>query len=88
MAIRDIFGMILCGAGVAVGTVGYRLLGLQWYFGACGLILVGVAFIWSEARDRKLRELGNDGLGDWGDRHYTSGASSTDGADFDGDGED
>lgn len=88
MSLRDIIGLLFWGAGVTVGTVGYRLLGLEWYFGACGLVSIGVFFIWSAARDRKLQKALDKVPGDWGDRHYISGKSATDGLDFNGADED
>ncbi len=78
MTLRDIIGLIFCGAGATIGTIGYRLLGLEWYFGACGLFAIGLSFIWSAARERKLRHSMDDVPDDWGDRHYISGSSSTD----------
>ena len=81
MKIKDVVGMVFVGAGVTVGTVGYRILGLQWYFGACIPLAIGVLLIWSAARDRKIREGLNEVGGDWGDRHYESGWHATD--DFD-----
>lgn len=88
MTTKDIIGMIFCGAGATVGTIGYRLLGVEWYFGACILLVIGTCFIWDAARDRKLRDALDEVPGDWGDRHYISGASSTDGFDDGGDYED
>jgi hypothetical protein len=85
MSIRDLIGIVFCIAGVTIGTMGYRLLGLQWYFGACALLVVGMLLIWSSARDRKIRDGLDDVPGDWGDRHYLSGSSSTDGYDGGGD---
>lgn len=81
MSFRDALGLIFCGAGVVVGTLGYRALGLQWYFAALILIAIGVVCIWTEARDRRLRKIGNEGPGDWGDRHYISGEHATDSGD-------
>lgn len=85
MTIKDIFGLLFCGIGATIGTVGYRLLGLAWYFGASVFLMMGILLIWSAARDRRLRDSLDEVSGDWGDRHYTSGASATDGIDVDGD---
>lgn len=84
MSLRDILGLIFCAIGVTVGTIGYRLLGLEWYFGAFGIISIGLLFIWSAVRDRKLQKALDEVSGDWGDRHYSSGASATDNLDFSG----
>lgn len=73
--------MSFIGAGATAGTIGYRILGLQWYFGACVLLIIGVLLIWSAARDRKINEALDEVPGDWGDRHYVSGSHGTD--DFD-----
>ncbi|PXX43222.1 hypothetical protein [Undibacterium pigrum] len=87
MKIKDFLGVAFCSTGIIIGVIGYRLLGLQWYFGACALIVTGTLFIYSAERDRKLRKALEDVPGDWGDRHYISGASSAsdalDSLDFD-----
>ncbi|MBC3809871.1 hypothetical protein [Undibacterium aquatile] len=85
MTIKDIVGLIFCGAGATLGTIGYRLLGLEWFFGACILLIIGTCLIWDASRDRKLRDALDDVPGDSGDRHYISGTSSTDGFDVGGD---
>jgi hypothetical protein len=78
MKLKDVVGLMFIGAGATVSTVGYRILGLQWYFGACVLLAIGMLLIWSAARDRKIRAgLGEVG-GDWGDSHYVSGSHATD----------
>jgi purine-cytosine permease-like protein len=82
MKLKDALGIIFIGIGVTVATVGYRLLGLHWYFAACVLIIVGMLLIWSASRDRKIREALDDIPGDWGDRHYISGAHATDDLDM------
>jgi len=82
MTFRDFFGIVLVTAGFAVGTMGYRLLGLAWYWSACVLLLTGGLLIWSAQRDRALRHALNDGPGDWGDRHYLGGGHTTDCADL------
>lgn len=51
MKFKDAVGLIFIGAGV---TVGYRILGLQWYLGACILLAIGMLLIWSADRDRKI----------------------------------
>lgn len=81
MKFKDAAGMVFIGAGATVGTVGYRILGLQWYFGACLLLAVGAVLIWSAARDRKFREALDQVPGDWGNKDYISGSRATD--DFD-----
>ena len=81
MKLKDALGLIFIGVGVTVGTVGYRILGLQWYFASCVSLVIGVFLIWSASRDRKIREALDEGPGDWGDRHYISGSHATD--DFD-----
>lgn len=81
MEVKDALGLILIGAGTTVGVVGYRLLDLLWYFGACIPLAIGALLIWSAARDRKIREALNQGPGDWGNRDYISGSRATD--DFD-----
>jgi hypothetical protein len=85
MKTKDILGMLFCSAGATIGTIGYRLLGLEWYFGACVLLFIGGWLIWDAARDRKLRKAMDEVPGDSGDRHYISGASATDGFDDVGD---
>lgn len=78
MNLKDAAGVIFIGAGATVGTVGYRILGLEWYFGACILLGIGVLLIWSAARDRKIRAALDEVPGDWGDRHYLSGSRAAD----------
>jgi hypothetical protein len=78
MKLKDVVGLMFIGTGTAVGTVGYRILGLQWFFGACVLLAFGMLLIWSAARDRKIREGLDEVGGDWGDRHYESGSHATD----------
>jgi hypothetical protein len=82
--LKDIAGLMFIGAGAAVGTVGYRILGLQWYLGACVLFSIGMLLIWSSARDRKIREGLDEVGGDWGDTHYISGSHATDDVDIGG----
>jgi purine-cytosine permease-like protein len=81
MKLKDALGLIFIGVGATVATVGYRILGLQWYFAACVPLAIGVFLIWSANRDRKIREALDEVPGDWGDRHYSSGSHATD--DFD-----
>lgn len=78
MTLKDIVGMVFIGAGATVATVGYRLLGMQWFLGAVVLLGIGLGFIWSAARDRKIRDALDEVPGDWGDRHFISGEHSTD----------
>ncbi|MGZ8304847.1 MAG: hypothetical protein ACXW2U_20215 [Telluria sp.] len=84
MKLKDVVGLMFIGAGTTVATIGYRILGLQWYFGACVLLAIGMLLIWSAARDRKIREGLNEVGGDWGDRHYGSGSHATDDVDIGG----
>jgi hypothetical protein len=78
MKLKDALGLIFIGAGVAVATVGYRILGLQWYFAAWVPLAIGMFLIWNANRDRKIRTALDDVPGDWGDRHYISGSHATD----------
>lgn len=78
MKLKDAVGLIFIGAGATVGTVGYRILGLHWYFGACVLLAIGMLFIWSAARDRKISGALDQVPGDWGNRGYISGSHATD----------
>ncbi|GGC94567.1 hypothetical protein [Undibacterium terreum] len=87
MKLKDLAGMLFSVGGATLGTVAYRLLGIFWFFGGLILLAVSLSLIWSAARDRKLRDALDQVPGDWGDRHYLSGASPTDGFDF-GDGHD
>jgi len=82
MTFKDFFGIVLATSGLAVGTMGYRLLGLAWYWSASLLAVAGLLLIWSAQRDRALRNALNDGPGDWGDRHYLGGGRATDSADL------
>jgi hypothetical protein len=84
MKLRDVVGLMFIGAGTTVGIVGYRILGLQWYFGACVLLAIGMLLIWSAARDRKIRKGLDEVGGDWGDRHYESGFHANDDVDIGG----
>jgi DUF1365 family protein len=81
MRLKDALGIVFIGIGVAVGTAGYRILGLQWYFSAWVPLAVGMFLIWSANRDRKIRDALDEVSGDWGDRHYFTGSHATD--DFD-----
>lgn len=47
--------------------MGYRLLGLAWYWSASVLTLAGFLLIWSAQRDRAIQNALDDGPGDWGD---------------------
>ena len=85
MKLKDALGIIFIGVGVTVGTLGYRLLGLAWYFGACILMAIGMSLIWSARRDRKIHEALDGVPGDGGDRRYLSGSYATDGLDSGGD---
>jgi purine-cytosine permease-like protein len=78
MKLKDALGLIFIGVGVTVGTVGYRILGIQWYFAACIPLAIGMFLIWSASRDRKIREALDEVPGDWGERHYVSGSHATD----------
>lgn len=85
MKLKDALGLIFIGVGTTLATVGYRILGLQWYFDACVPLAIGVFLIWSANRDRKIREALDEVPGDWGDRHYISGAHATDDDDISAD---
>ncbi|MFL6672870.1 MAG: hypothetical protein ACJ8LG_06235 [Massilia sp.] len=89
MTLKDALGVTFIALGASVATLGYRILGLQWYFGAAVLFLAGLLLIWSAARDRKIQRALDEVDGDWGDRHYLSGTHATDAldsaADLDGD---
>lgn len=82
MTFKDFFGIVLATSGFAVGTMGYRLLGLAWYWSASVLTLAGLLLIWSAQRDRAIQNALSDGPGDWGDRHYLGGGHATDSADL------
>lgn len=78
MRFRDILGMLLFAAGVAIAALGYRVLGLGWCWIGAALTFAGLLLVLNEVRRRKLeRELRQGGgPGDWGDRHYLSGGSA------------
>lgn len=80
MSIRDVIGLLLSAIGIGTATLSYRLLGLTWFWIGAGCLFLGLLLILNEIRHRKLeRELRNGGaLGDYGDRHYSSGSSSSD----------
>lgn len=84
MKLKDVLGLMFIATGTSVGTVGYKILGLQWYFGACIFLAIGLILIWGAARDRKIRESLNEVGGDWGDTHYVSGSHATDDVDTGG----
>ena len=81
MTFKDFFGILFVTAGLAVATIGYRILGLAWYWSASMLGLAGLSSIWSAQRDRAIQNALSNGPGDWGDRHYLGGDRATDSAD-------
>ena len=52
----ETIGMLFIAAGVIVGMMEYRLLGLPWFIGAVFLVVLGMVVIWLFAGQRKLRK--------------------------------
>ncbi len=95
MSVKDILGIFFFTVGVTLGTLGYRWLGLVWFWIGVGSTTVGLLLVLNAVRERKLLDeiRKGEGPGDYGDRHYYSGASAADsidvgGGDGDGDGGD
>lgn len=88
MGVRDVLGLLLSAIGIGMAAVGYRVLGLTWFWIGAACLFVGLLLVLNEVRSRKFeREMRTGGgPGDYGDRHYISGSSSTDFASGSGDG--
>lgn len=80
MNIKDVIGLVLCAVGIGIAIVGYRLLGLTWFWIGVAFDFVGLLLVLNEVRERKLLHELRYGrvAGDYGDRHYFSGSSSND----------
>ena len=83
MSAKDIVGVLLFAVGIALGTLGYRWLGLTWFWIALLSVTVGLLLVLNAVRERKLFDemRKGEGPGDFGDRHYYSGASAADSID-------
>jgi hypothetical protein len=84
MTLKDTIGLVFAVVGVGATMLGYRILPMRWYAGACLLLFVGVLLMWSARRDRKMQEALVDLQGDW-DGDFLSGPGALDGIDAGGD---
>ncbi|MBI3530564.1 MAG: hypothetical protein HY067_21670 [Betaproteobacteria bacterium] len=86
MSAKDIIGILLFAVGVTVGTLGYRWLGLVWFWIGALSLTVGLLLVLNAVRERKLLDemRKGEGPGDFGDRHYYSGSSAADSIDVGG----
>jgi hypothetical protein len=80
MGIKDVLGLLLSAVGIGMAALGYRLLGLTWFWIGAACLFFGLMLVLNEVRGRKLkREMRHGGgPGDYGNRNYLSGSSASD----------
>jgi hypothetical protein len=99
MTLKELFGVLLVAAAIAIALLAYPLSGVAWYWTAIPLLVAGLLLIRRAQRERRTRpahaprestnflETLDDAFDAWGDRHHLSGSHASDRPDLDLDGD-